>query len=60
MSKNHRVIRAGLFKGKKITFASTDQVEAFKPIADEFMFRVFELEPGEYVISDESDGKRAA
>lgn len=55
MSKNDRVIRSGPLRGKKITFASTDRIERFKAIADEFMSRVFELEPGEYMISDESD-----
>ena len=55
MSKNAGVIRSGPFKGKKITFASTERVEEFKAIADDFMLDVFELEPGDYAISDESD-----
>ena len=55
MSSSDKVIRSGPFKGKKITFASTDIVEEFKTIADDFMLDVFELEPGDYVISDESD-----
>ena len=55
MSKNDKVIRSGPFKGKKITFASTDIVEEFKTIADDFMLDVFELESGDYGISDESD-----
>ena len=55
MSSSDKVIRSGPFKGKKITFASTDIIEEFKTIADDFMLDVFELEPGDYVISDESD-----
>ena len=55
MSKNARVVRSGPFKGKTITFASTDRIEVFRPIANDFMRDVFELEPGDYAISDESD-----
>ena len=55
MSKDDKIIRSGPFKGRKITFASTDKVEEFKTIADDFMLDVFELEPGDYAISDESD-----
>lgn len=45
----------GRFKGKKITFASTARVEEFAPLASDFMDEIFELLPGEYAISDESD-----
>ena len=45
----------GRFKGKKITFASTERIEEFAQLAQDFMERVFDLEPGEYLISDESD-----
>lgn len=55
MKKHERVVRHGPFKGKRITFASTERIEALKGIAEEFMSRVFELDPGDYVISDESD-----
>ena len=55
MSSSDKVIRSGPFNGKRITFASTDRVEEFKTIADDFMLDVFELEPGDYAISDESD-----
>ena len=55
MSKDIKFIRSGQFKGKTITFASTERIEEFKTIADDFMLDVFELEPGDYVISDESD-----
>ena len=55
MSKDGKVITRGRFKGKKITFASTERIEEFTQLADEFMDRVFDLEPGEYLITDESD-----
>lgn len=38
---------------KKITYALTDQIEAFKQITSDFMLEIFELMPGDYVISDE-------
>lgn len=40
---------------KKISFASTARVEAFAHIATEFMEEVFDLLPGDYIISDESE-----
>ena len=55
MSKEGKVITRGRFKGKKVSFAPTDRIEAFAQLADEFMERIFDLEPGEYLISDESD-----
>ena len=54
MSRKTRVIASGPLKGKKITFAATEQVEALAEIADEFMAELFDLHPGEYLISDES------
>ena len=41
-------------KGKKIEFAPTTGVARFSEIAEEFMNKVFDFEPGEYLISDES------
>ena len=55
MSKDGKVIARGLFKGKKITFASTERVEEFAQLIGEFMEQIFEFESGEYAISDESD-----
>lgn len=37
------------------TFAPIDQVESFGVLVDEFVSSIFELEPGEYLITDESD-----
>jgi hypothetical protein len=41
-------------KGKTIKFASAERVEAFRRIADDFMLEIFDLIPGEYLITDES------
>jgi hypothetical protein len=50
-----RVVSRGRFKGKKITFASTARVEELAQISSEFMGEIFDLLPGQYAISDESD-----
>lgn len=55
MSKDDKVITRGRFKGKKITFASTERIEEFAKLVDDFMEQVFDFEPGEYLITDESD-----
>jgi hypothetical protein len=54
MKNNSRIIQSGPFKGKKIEFASTIGVDRFRAISVDFMNKVFCLEPGEYLISDES------
>ena len=41
-------------QSKKFEFASTHQIEELDEIANDFMFKLFELMPGEFVISDES------
>ena len=55
MSNGDGVVSRGRFKGKKITFASTARVEECAQIASEFMEEIFDLVPGQYAISDESD-----
>ena len=45
----------GRLKGRRITYASTERIEEFSRLCNEFMQQVFDLEPGEYLISDESD-----
>ena len=55
MSKDDKVITRGRFKGKKITYASTERIDEFTQLPSEFMEQVFDLEPGEYLITDESD-----
>ena len=55
MSKDDKVITRGRFKGKKITYSATDRINEFTHLSSEFMDQVFDLEPGEYLITDESD-----
>ena len=47
-------IKRGTFKGKKVTYASTDRVEEFRKLAGDFMMEVFDFLPGDYLITDES------
>jgi hypothetical protein len=54
MSEPERIIRSGPFKGKKIVLAPTHGIGAFASIAEEFMSAVFNMEPGAYLITDES------
>jgi hypothetical protein len=54
MKNSSRIIRSGPFKGKKIEFAPTTGIEKFRAISEDFMKKIFGLEPGEYLISDES------
>ena len=54
MSERERIIPSGPFKGKRIVLASTPGVDAFRDIAEEFMTAIFEMDPGSYLISDES------
>ena len=55
MPNDDKRISRGRFKGKRITFASTARIEDFTVLANEFMEEIFELLPGEYLISDESE-----
>ena len=41
-------------KGKKIEFAPTAGIDMFFEISEEFMKKIFDFGPGEYLISDES------
>lgn len=54
MKEYDRVISSGPFKGKRIEFASTTGVGMFPEISEDFMKRIFDFEPGEYLITDES------
>jgi hypothetical protein len=55
MSKDDEFIPRGRFKGKRVTFASTSRVEDFTEIANDFMEKIFEFLPGDFLITDESD-----
>ena len=54
MSRKRKLIRRGPLKGKRVRFAPADRIEDHAALAREFMARVFELEPGDYLLSDES------
>ena len=55
MKDDSRIVSSGPFEGKKIEFAPTTGVDMFLKISDEFMKKIFDLAPGEYLISDESN-----
>jgi hypothetical protein len=54
MKKPGRIIPRGPFKGKRIEFAPTDELDMFRSLAEEFMEEIFSMEPGSYLITDES------
>ena len=54
MTESKRIIPSGRFKGKKLEVASTEGIECFRDFADRFMYVIFDLEAGEYLITDES------
>ena len=47
-------IKRGAFKGKKVTYASTERAEEFRKLAADFMMELFDFLPGDYLITDES------
>ena len=53
--KRWMILPPGTSAGKKFTFASTEEAEASTDLASEFMSSIFELDPGDYAMSDESD-----
>jgi hypothetical protein len=55
MGDEERIIPSSRFKGKKIEMAPAGGIELFRKIAEDFMLEIFRLEPGDYLISDESD-----
>jgi len=46
--------KRGPLKGKTISYASSDRIEEFRRIADDFMLEIFDFLPGDYLITDES------
>jgi hypothetical protein len=54
MPKHDKVIRKGPLKGKRIEFAPTTGMDVFSEVAEDFMRRVLDYEPGDYLITDES------
>jgi len=55
MSTDRQFTRRGTFEGKRITFASTEEIKSFAKLTNEFMEKIFDFEPGEYLVTDESD-----
>jgi hypothetical protein len=55
VSRKGKLIRRGPLKGKRVSFAPADRIEDYAALAREFMARVFDLEPGDYLLSDESE-----
>jgi hypothetical protein len=54
MKKDDKIIQSGPFKGKRIEFAPTTGIDMFREVAEDFMRRIFDFEPRDYLISDES------
>lgn len=54
MQEDDKIIRSGPLKGKRIEFAPTVGIAMFRDVAEDFMRRIFDFEPGDYLISDES------
>lgn len=55
MRKKSIKIQAGPRRRKRVVFASTRQVDRLSHVAERFMAEVFELDRGDYAISDESN-----
>jgi hypothetical protein len=55
VSRRKAAIKRGLLKGKRVSYAPTNRIEDYAALAREFMTCVFELDPGDYLISDESE-----
>ena len=51
---DEHIIPSGSLKGRRIEWPSHDGVDSLREIANEFMLKIFGLEPGEYLITDES------
>jgi hypothetical protein len=54
MNKLGKIIPRGPFKSKRIELASTEELDMFRSLAEEFMEAIFCMEPGSYLITDES------
>jgi hypothetical protein len=54
LPKGWKVVPPGTFEGKTVTLAETDVVETYPQIVAAFMSQVFDLDPGDYLITDES------
>jgi hypothetical protein len=55
MGKRLKFLATDSTEGKKITISSTDLVDGYSDMAAHFMSAIFDLDPGDYLITDESD-----
>jgi hypothetical protein len=51
----NRGFSSSRLKGGKVSLAPTDQVERFQRLIIDFMTEIFDLYPGDYLVTDESD-----
>ena len=54
MNEKEHIIQSGPLKGKKITFDTTTGIDKYYKISKDFMKKIFDFEPGDYLITDES------
>src|SRR5476651_1816836 len=54
-NKRLKVLPPDTFKGKTVTIASTDVVDTYPQVASAFMSQICDLDPGDYLITDEAD-----
>ena len=54
LARRMTIFKRGAFKGKKFELASTDRLEDFRGASADFMSKVFDFLPGDYLITDES------
>ncbi len=54
MTDEEYIVPDGPLKGHKVELAAQTYVNIFDAIAEEFMRKVFEMEPEDYLITDES------
>ena len=54
MNEEWKKIPEDYYKGKKFELSPTNGVDLFWEIAEDFMQRIFDLSPGDYLITDES------
>ena len=54
MGKSSHIIRRGPLKGKKVELASTAGLDSCRDVAELFMSDIFDMEPGDCLLTDES------
>jgi hypothetical protein len=55
MGKRVKILPSDTFDGKPVTLAETDVIDTYPQVAIAFMSEIFELDPGDYLITDEAD-----